>query len=110
MKLWVEYLEGTIRVDRIAAFAERLLSMVQKHSQIQLNFTKLEEIDLSFVHLLYAARRFCAQNAKELRFIGSIAPAVAEKLRAGGFVDSLVVDASELDVKLVGADGEGADG
>ena len=102
MKLRVENVEGSVRVDRIVPFAQNILQLAKQHPRLHLNISRLEEIDLSFVHVIYAAKRWCDANKVEFHLSGTVQESVGRKLVAGGFCDHIPQEAADLEANLVG--------
>ncbi|WP_344706021.1 STAS domain-containing protein [Sphingomonas swuensis] len=77
----------SITVSSSPAFAEAVAAELARHEAVVLDLAELEEVDLSFVQIVCAARELAARQAKSLGIAGSFPPAVEQLLRRGGFLD-----------------------
>ena len=70
--------------------------------RILLNMSRVERIDASFVHILYAAKRLAEREEKDFHLSGSVQPGVVQTLVTGGFCSEPTEDARELESRLSG--------
>lgn len=94
-------LDTRLTVAGIADLRVGLLQALRSTPQLVLNFERVAEIDLSFVHVLYAARRQAIAEGRSLRFTGTLAPAVREVLAAAGVVAEAPTAARDLEEALL---------
>lgn len=95
-------LEGDVRVQRAEELKTELKSAVDSYEQIFLNVSRLSDIDLSFVHLLYAARRYAKKKKRTLQLTGTFQQDVLRRLQIGGFLEENVPPAAkEVDKALL---------
>ena len=84
--MYVVSLEGEIRVQGAEDIRTELKDSIASHEQVFLNVSHVSDIDLSFVHLLYAARRFAKKKKKVFRLTATFQETVLKRLQTGGFV------------------------
>ncbi|MFP4302360.1 MAG: STAS domain-containing protein [Spirochaetaceae bacterium] len=84
--MYVVSLEGEIRVQRAEEIRAELQDALTTHEQVFLNVSHVSDIDLSFVHLLYAARRFAKKKNRTFRLTGTFQETVVRRLQTGGFL------------------------
>lgn len=97
-------------VQHAPALTESIRAAFEDARRVLLNLSRVERIDASFVHILYAARRMAVREEKDFHLSGSVQPAVAQALVIGGFCADAVDDARELESLLSGFDTTNADG
>ena len=88
-------LEGDVRVQRAEELRKDLKSSIDSYEQTFLNVTRLSDIDLSFVHLLYAARRYAKKKKRSLQLTGTFQSNVLRRLQIGGFLEENVSPAAK---------------
>lgn len=79
-------LSTTMTVRGAAEFRSELVQAFASHSEVILNLAAVEDVDLSFVQTLYAARDHAEHNEKVLRLAAPASGAVLALLDRGGFV------------------------
>lgn len=80
---------STAMTVRVAAqFRSELISALASHHEVVLDTTAVEEADLSFVQIVYAARDEAERNEKLLRLAAPASGAVRALLERGGFVSA----------------------
>lgn len=95
-------LEGEIRVARAEEIKQELKKAITSHPQVLLNVSRVTDIDLSFLHLLYAAKRFARQKKKSFNLTGTFQETVLRRLQIGGFVEGNVpATARDVDEALL---------
>ena len=95
-------LEGDIRVQRAEEIRQELRKAITSHEQVFLNVSHVTDIDLSFVHLLYAAKRFARKKKKLFRLTGTFQETVLRRLQTGGFVEgNISAAARDVDEALL---------
>lgn len=80
------YLSGSLGVDRVSALKDELASALEGEGRVLLNFSSVEDIDLSCIQVLYAARASAKALGRELHFVGSLPSRVASRLLSCGFL------------------------
>lgn len=93
-------LSGSLNVDRAVALKAELSSALGEATHVLVDFSEVEEIDLSALQILYAARRSAAATGKEIHLIGSIPTKVVKRLVACGFLHGSPVRAEEVETGL----------
>ena len=91
---------GSLNVDRAAALQAEFSSALGEAAHVLVDFSEVEEIDLSVLQILYAARRSAAAAGKEFHLIGSIPSKVVKRLVACGFLHGSPVRAEEVETGL----------
>lgn len=94
--------EGSLGIDRAAALRVSLLEAFEKGGPVELDLSAVDDVDLSCVQLLYAARREAVERKLSFHLVGSLAKRLVRKLRNGGFVASPPESGRDLEAKLVG--------
>ena len=95
-------LEGDIRVQRAEEIRQELKRAIISQEQVFLNVSHVTDIDLSFVHLLYAAKRFARKKKKLFRLTGTFQETVLRRLQTGGFVEgNISAAARDVDEALL---------
>jgi anti-anti-sigma regulatory factor len=89
-------LAGSLTVERAASIRADLLSLLSEYDVITLDLSKVTDVDLSFVQLLYAAASEAVRLGKELSFSGKLSKEVRAALQVGGFCSEAPEDAGEL--------------
>ncbi len=92
---------GDATVGRIAEIRESLLQAFDRYPKVILNLSRIERIDMAFVHLLYAAKREAEARGQVFRLNGPVADEVAELLQRGGFCKQPASTGQELEEALV---------
>ncbi|MBS4098787.1 MAG: STAS domain-containing protein [Sulfuricella sp.] len=72
-------IEGELSIFTAAAIRERLLDSLADGAEIEVDLSKVSEIDCAGVQLMVAAQREATARSKSLRFV-SYSPAVLELL------------------------------
>lgn len=95
-------LEGDIRVQRAEEIRQELKKAITSHEQVFLNVSHISDIDLSFLHLLYAAKRFAKKKKKVFHLTGTFQETVLRRLQIGGFLEgNISAAAREVDEALL---------
>jgi anti-anti-sigma regulatory factor len=66
-------LNGTWTVERAEELKELLLEIMET-GEVDLDFTGVEEADLTFFQLLHAAQKSCRKSGVSIRFLPSLSP------------------------------------
>ncbi len=96
---------GDVSVARIAELQEHILDAFKRYPKVVLNLSRIERIDLAFVHLLYAAKREAESRGVVLRLNGRLSREPAELLQRGGFCKQVPANGQELEQALVEFEG-----
>ncbi len=91
-------------VQSATSLAESITAAFAEAEQVLLNLSRLERIDASFVHVLYAAKCMADRDGREFHLSGTVHQDVCALLMTGGFCSSMVTDARELERDLVDFD------
>lgn len=77
---------SSVTVRNAGDFAEQLLGFVQAGEDIDMDLSKLAEVDLSFVQLVLAARSHVEQEGARFGLAQPATPALAALLDRAGFL------------------------
>ena len=93
--MYVVTLEGDVRVQRAEEIRKQLEDSISSNEQTFLNVSRMSDVDLSFVHLLYAARRYAKKRKRTFRLTGTFQETVLTRLKIGGFLEQNVSAAAK---------------
>jgi anti-anti-sigma factor len=93
-------LSGSLNVDRATSLQGELSSALGEAKYVLVDLSGVEEIDLSALQILYAARRSAKAANKELHLVGSMSSKVVKRLAACGFLHGSPVRAEEVETGL----------
>lgn len=99
--LKVVTIEGRGTVETATAQAKKLQEALEENEQVLLNLSHLEQIDASFVHILYAAAAEAEKNGVRFGLTGTLQPAVRASFEIGGFCNTAPEQARELHEVLI---------
>ncbi|MEX2443667.1 MAG: STAS domain-containing protein [Alkalispirochaeta sp.] len=99
-KIKVVNLVGEVVLSTVADHRTRIRNALDERATVFASLTRVEEIDLYGVQMLYAARRYAERVGKEFHLTGDVPELVARRLHETGFVESVVRDGRELDRRL----------
>jgi anti-anti-sigma regulatory factor len=95
-------------VQSANSVAESIMTAFQEAEKVLLNLSRVARIDVSVVHVIYAAKRMAVRDGKQFHLSGTVKPEVCRSLVIGGFCASVSEDARELERQLVDFTSEGA--
>lgn len=78
--------DGVATVRTIDALHSRLLDMMQRHADIELDCSGVSEVDLSFIQLLLSARKSARKSGKSFSLAHPASGALYDALTGGGFL------------------------
>lgn len=99
-KVTVVNLSGRVTLPNVAEFQKNLQESIDKKPLVYASLSQTEEIDLSGIQLLYAARRYASERGTDFHLIGSVPESIAERLYRTGFISQIVRDGKELESAL----------
>ncbi len=88
--------EGRGTVETAAGQVSKLRDAIEENEQVVLNLSRLEQIDASFVHVLYAAATEAKNSGTRFGLTGTLQENVRAALEIGGFCDTAPEEAKEL--------------
>ena len=94
-------LSGDLTVESCRDTLGTIRQALLESPAIVIDVNKIRAIDLTFVHILYAAKKWACRTGKELRLAGSVAADVLETLVAAGVISERVSDAQDLEQQLL---------
>ncbi len=102
-------LDRRVTIDRAESLREVLLDAVANADSLLVNLSHVEVIDLTAIHLLYAAKRQARSEKKRFEFTGTVPEAVREALEHGGFCKRAPDDGPDLGSALLDFERPAAD-
>lgn len=88
-------------VEQIGALAAETGEKLKKGRALRFDVSRVEQADLSFIQLLYAAQRSAEAEGKSVEFTGKLAPSLVQTLVDGGFIPEKVEEAGDLVSALI---------
>jgi anti-anti-sigma regulatory factor len=92
--------EGPVGIEKAAKIKEEILRMLEKNKIVTVNMSRIQEIDLSFIQIIYAARREAGKVGKEFHISGTLSDSVKNTFLVGGFCKEIGDDAQTLEKQL----------
>ena len=92
---------GKATIEHSRELKETLQNAFADYDSVVLDLGGVSAIDLTAIHLIYAAKRHALQAEKQFRLAGTLAPEVTEAFLVGGFTKRPVRDGAELAQALV---------
>jgi anti-anti-sigma regulatory factor len=80
------HFSGSLGVERASALKDELAAALEGDSAVLLNLSSIEDIDLSCLQVLHAAKASAMALGKELHFTGSLHSGVVSRLLSCGFL------------------------
>jgi anti-anti-sigma regulatory factor len=99
--LKVVTMEGRGTVETATAKASTLLDALSENEKVLLNLSHLEQIDASFVHILYAAAAEAEKRGIRFGLTGALQPGFRSALEVGGFCNNAPEQARDLHGALI---------
>jgi anti-anti-sigma regulatory factor len=94
-------LEGGCTIQRASQIKDQLETALASSGKILVNLSRVESIDVTFIQLLYAAKREAAHREVELHLTGTVAEEVAERFVTAGLCSDALTDAREIEEQLL---------
>ncbi|TVR55001.1 MAG: STAS domain-containing protein [Spirochaetaceae bacterium] len=94
-------LSGDLTVETCRDTLGMIREALIESPTVVIDVNKIRTVDLSFVHVLYAAKKWACRNGKRLELAGEVADGVAGTLCAGGFISERVNDGKQLEDQLL---------
>jgi len=94
-------LDGALCVDCAAALKLRLLAELEVPGDLILDISAVEDLDLACLQVFYAAAKSAKSAGKRIGFYGQVAPKVANRLAACGFLRERVERADEFAMAML---------
>jgi anti-anti-sigma factor len=95
-------LKGSLGVDHAGEIARELSEAIAACRSVLVGLSLVEDMDLSCLQVLYAAKALAAAQGKELHFLGSVPSRVARRLSTCGFLRGAPERAEAFESALVG--------
>lgn len=79
-------LAASLTIDRAAELRAQLTEVLAASGRVILDFSRVEEVDLACLQVIFAARSSARASGKSLGFSGLPSPAAMSRLAAAGFL------------------------
>lgn len=93
--------KGKATIEHARELKESLERAFSESDSVVFDLANLSAIDLTAIHLMYAAKRHAEHAGKEFHLSGSLVPEVSEAFLVGGFTKQSVANGEELEGNLV---------
>lgn len=90
-------LSGNLRIDQVAPYQQQLREALTADNRVELVLEEVEQVDLSFVQLVIAARKSAQRLGKSFQVTAELPDEVTVLLKHAGLHPWLVADAPALD-------------
>jgi anti-anti-sigma regulatory factor len=87
-------------VEKAAALRSEISAALRKGDSVSLDFSSVEDMDLSCLQVLYASLVAAKASGKRLRFAGLLSDRLAERLKACGFLSAIPSQAADLETAM----------
>lgn len=81
---------SSVTISSAAMFAESVAQHLDQHDTTVLNLAQVQEVDLSFLQILCAARDHASRTDKTIQLAGPATDVVTALLRRAGMLDAPV--------------------
>ncbi len=102
--LKVVTLEKRATIERAQHLRDTLLEALQQSSRVLLNLSHVETVDLTAIHIIYAAAHEARIGGSELDFTGAVSEPMRKAFEDGGFCTHAPYDGRELAAALLDFD------
>ncbi|MFP4382972.1 MAG: STAS domain-containing protein [Spirochaetia bacterium] len=92
--------DGSVGIERAVKIKNDIMEMFKDHKIVTVNMSRIQKIDLSFIQILYAARREAGIRKKEFHISGTLSESVKDAFLVGGFCKEVGDDAQTLEKQL----------
>lgn len=92
---------GALVIDRASTLKAEIAAALDSSADIVVDLSLVEELDLSCLQILYAARRAALKAGKQFHFAGKVQQRVAKRLVAVGILRGETVNAGDFEAALV---------
>jgi anti-anti-sigma regulatory factor len=96
--LWAP--SGILSIDKAGSLRDALLGILAKGEGLSIDLSSVEDLDLSCLQVLIAARLQALESGQVFGFTGRIAPRVVERLLRCGFVLSPIEKGEDFELAL----------
>ena len=101
-------LEGNLGIEKAASLRLRILEELRGGRTVEIDLSAVDDIDLSCLQVLYAARREAARLGGSFALRGVLSRRIVKRLKSSGFVLALPGTGGDLETTLVDFSVEGA--
>lgn len=93
--------DRSLSVEAAGRLKAELLEALSRSESVTADLSKVEEIDLAGIVVLYAASREAEAVGKSFHLCGEVQPAVAQAFEVGGFCHEAASTGEELEAQLL---------
>jgi anti-anti-sigma factor len=94
-------LEGNLTINRAEEVKNKILESFMNTKQVLLNLAHAENIDVSFIQILYAAKNEARKQKKEFHLTGTVKENVLRSFIMAGVTKGSSLDARDLENTLL---------
>jgi ABC-type transporter Mla MlaB component len=88
-------------IEQIGSLYSDIEERLKQTETLYVNLEHVEQADLSFIQLLYAAKRTAEKNGKSIIFTGKLTQSFIRTLLDSGFISESPADANALAAALI---------
>jgi len=92
--------DGSLTIDRVKEFKNELLEAFSRSDTIFLNMSRAENVDVSFIQLLYAAKKEAKKRGKSFHLTGTVHETIVRAFVLAGVTKGASTDARDLERSL----------
>jgi len=100
-------LEGNLGIGRSQEIKDSISTAFSESMQVLLSLSMVDELDISILQILYAAKKEALSLGKQFHLSGSLKPEIIKKLLRYGFINHPIDSAKELEKNLIAFESEG---
>lgn len=94
--------QGVLSIERAAELRKGILEAFESGNQVDIDFSGIDDVDLSCVQVLLGAKREAQRRGLAIRLSGTLSKRVARRLRNCGFVVAMPETGRDLESTLIG--------
>jgi anti-anti-sigma factor len=95
-------LSGSLNIERASALKAEIAEALASGDSVILSLAQVQDLDLSCLQVIYAAKAQAKSDGKELHFLGAVPARIAERLSSCGFLRGQPDRAEDFESALVG--------
>jgi len=93
-------LQGPLTVEHASGLKSEIAQALSDQEAVLLDFSRIEDLDLACLQVLYAARLQAQTSGKGLHFVGSLPSHVSSRLLSCGILSANSAQAEDLESAL----------
>jgi|GEM_PF-1953180 len=90
----------TLNVEKAGSLRKDIADALGSGESVSVDFSAVEEIDLSCLQVLYAGLASAKASGREMHFVGNLPQKAGERLKACGFLCGAKALAADLETAL----------